>query len=414
MKLGVNTEIAFTYMISRIKSTVVAAMGVTFGIGVFIFMSSLITGTNDYSEKTMLSATPHIRLFNDNTLSDNHMLDKYLGDSSINLISNPQLVPKENRIYNPDAVMAQLFKHPGIEAISKQVQANVIYSKGNVQKNGTAFGVNMPEQDKMFDISFYMIAGNVQSLEGHPDHVIIGAGVAANLNARLGDYIRLTTSGGLVKTLKVSGIFRTTIKAVDDTKSYVNIPVVQQLLQKDRSYITDIYINIKDYYNANAIGADMAREAGYSSESWQQANQQSLAGRKIRDIIANSIVFTILLVAGFGIYNILNMVIYEKIKEIAILKATGFQGIDVVSIFLQQALFIGIVGSMLGIVFGWILSFSLSKLYIGIGNVRYLPITFLTKHYLQGAGFGIVTSFFAGYIPARKASKVDPVMIIRG
>lgn len=414
MKLGVNTEIAFTYMISRIKSTVVAAMGVTFGIGVFIFMSSLITGTNDYSEKTMLSATPHIRLFNDNTLSDNHMLDKYLGDSSINLISNPQLVPKENRIYNPDAVMAQLFKHPGIEAISKQVQANVIYSKGNVQKNGTAFGVNMPEQDKMFDISFYMIAGNVQSLEGHPDHVIIGAGVAANLNARLGDYIRLTTSGGLVKTLKVSGIFRTTIKAVDDTKSYVNIPVVQQLLQKDRSYITDIYINIKDYYSANAIGAEMAREAGYSSESWQQANQQSLAGRKIRDIIANSIVFTILLVAGFGIYNILNMVIYEKIKEIAILKATGFQGIDVVSIFLQQALFIGIVGSMLGIVFGWILSFSLSKLYIGIGNVRYLPITFLTKHYLQGAGFGIVTSFFAGYIPARKASKVDPVMIIRG
>ncbi|MCK7554221.1 ABC transporter permease [Chitinophaga sedimenti] len=376
MKLGVNTEIAFTYMISRIKSTVVAAMGVTFGIGVFIFMSSLITGTNDYSEKTMLSATPHIRLFNDNTLSDNHMLDKYLGDSSINLISNPQLVPKENRIYNPDAVMAQLFKHPGIEAISKQVQANVIYSKGNVQKNGTAFGVNMPEQDKMFDISFYMIAGNVQSLEGHPDHVIIGAGVAANLNARLGDYIRLTTSGGLVKTLKVSGIFRTTIKAVDDTKSYVNIPVVQQLLQKDRSYITDIYINIKDYYNANAIGAEMAREAGYSSESRQQANQQSLAGRKIRDIIANSIVFTILLVAGFGIYNILNMVIYEKIKEIAILKATGFQGIDVVSIFLQQALFIGIVGSMLGIVFGWILSFSLSKLYIGIGNVRYLPITF--------------------------------------
>jgi lipoprotein-releasing system permease protein len=414
MKLGVNTEIAFTYMISRIKSTVVAAMGVTFGIGVFIFMSSLITGTNDYSEKTMLSATPHIRLFNDNTLSDNHMLDKYLGDSTINLISNPQLVPKENRIYNPDAVMAQLLKRPGIEAISKQVTANVIYSKGNVQKNGTAFGVNMPEQDKMFDITFYMIAGNVQSLEGHPDHVIIGAGVADNLNARLGDYIRLTTSGGLVKTLKVSGIFRTTIKAVDDTKSYVNIPVVQQLLQKDRSYITDIYINIKDYYNANAIGADMAQAAGYRSESWQQANQQSLAGRKIRDIIANSIVFTILLVAGFGIYNILNMVIYEKIKEIAILKATGFQGIDVVSIFLQQALFIGIVGSILGIVFGWILSFSLSKLYIGVGNVRYLPITFLTKHYLQGAGFGIVTSFFAGYIPARKASKVDPVMIIRG
>jgi len=414
MKTGINTRIAYTYMVSKVKSTLVAALGVTFGIGMFIFMNSLITGTNDYSEKTMLSATPHIRLYNDNRVSNNDMLNRYAGHRTLNLISNPQLVPQDNRIINPDAVAAKLRKRKEVVALSKQVTANIIYNKGNVQENGTIFGVNIAEQDKMFDITSNMIAGKTQSIADNPNNILIGIGLSHKLNLKMGDYVRITTSTGLTRTLQVSGIFKTTIKNVDETKTYVSLPVVQQLLQKDRAYITDIYVNVKNYNLATEIGNSMAQQTGFTSESWQQSNEQSLAGKKIRDIIANSVIFTILLVAGFGIYNILNMVIYEKIKEIAILKATGFQGSDVVSIFIQQALLIGFVGSAMGLVVGWLVSYLLSKLYLGLGNVTYLPMTFLPKHYIQGAVFGLLTSFFAGYIPARKASKVDPVEIIRG
>ncbi|SFW79269.1 ABC transporter permease [Chitinophaga sancti] len=417
MKVGINTKIAYTYMVSKIKSTLVAALGVTFGIGMFIFMNSLITGTNEYSEKTMLSATPHIRLYNDNKISNTDMLNRYIEREekrSINLISNPQLVPQDNRIINPEIVVAALRKRKEVIALSTQVNANIIYSKGNVQENGTIFGVNIAEQDKMFDITSNMIAGKTQSIANNPNNILIGIGLSRKLNLKMGDYVRITASNGLTKTLQVSGIFKTTIKNVDETKTYVSTPVVQQLLQKDRAYITDIYVNIKDYSLATETGNSMAQQTGYTSESWQQSNEQSLAGKKIRDIIANSVIFTILLVAGFGIYNILNMVIYEKIKEIAILKATGFQGSDVVSIFIQQALLIGLVGATMGLVVGWLISYLLSRLYLGLGNVTYLPMTFLTKHYIQGAIFGLLTSFFAGYIPARKASQVDPVSIIRG
>jgi lipoprotein-releasing system permease protein len=414
MKAGINSRIAYTYMVSKVKSTLVAALGVTFGIGMFIFMNSLITGTNEYSEKTMLSATPHIRLYNDNKISNTDMLNRYAGDKTINLISNPQLVPQDNRIINPDAVVRVLSKRKEVTAISKQVTANIIYSKGNVQENGTIFGVNILEQDKMFDIQSNMIAGRLQSINDNPNNILIGIGLAHKLNLKMGDYVRVTTSSGLAKTLQVSGIFKTTVKNVDETKTYANLPVVQQLLQKDRTYITDIYVNIKQHNLATQVGAALTAQTGYTSESWQQSNEQSLAGKKIRDIIANAVIFTILLVAGFGIYNILNMVIYEKIKEIAILKATGFQGNDVISIFIQQALLIGIAGSAMGLGVGWLVSYCLSKIYLGLGNVGYLPITFLAKHYLQGALFGLLTSFFAGYIPARKASKVDPVSIIRG
>lgn len=414
MKLSINTEVAVTYLISRHKQTIVASLGVTFGISMFIFMNSLITGTNNYSEKTMLSTTPHIRIFNDNKMSNNNMLNRYFGTKSINLISNPKLISNDNRICNPDAIINQLHNYKNIIAISKQVSTNVIYSNGNVLENGNLFGVNILEQDKMFDISSSMIVGNVKSLVYNPNGIIIGIGLSKRLNIKNGDYITITTSNLGKKRLEVVGIFETTIKGIDNTKSYCNIPVVQQLIKKDRSYITDIYVNIKDYYNTEKIGQQIQNETNYDYETWQSNNEQSLAGKKIRDIIANSVVITILIVAGFGIYNILNMVIYEKIKEIAILKAIGFQGGNVVNIFIKQALLIGLIGTIFGLILGWLISFTISKLYIGLGNVTYLPISFELKHYIQGAFFGIITAFFAGYIPALKASKVDPVTIIRG
>lgn len=413
MKTGINTEIAITYMISRRKQTIVAALGVTFGISMYIFMNPLITGTNEWSEKIMLNSTPHLRLYNDNKMSDNTMLDRYEGGKTINLISNPQFVNNTNRITNPDELMRQLAQHKEITSLSKQVTCNVIYGNGNIQENGNAFGVNITEQDKMFDITSGIISGTVKSLENNPNGIIIGVGLSQKLNVKNGDYITLTTANGSSKRLEVVGVFKTTIKGVDNTKSYTNIPVVQQLLHKDRSYITDIYINIKDYSNTS-IAKTIATQTGYTIETWQSTNEQSLAGKKIRDIIANSVVITILIVAGFGIYNILNMVIYEKIKEIAILKATGFQGAHVVSIFIRQALLIGIIGGLAGLLFGWLISFVVSKTYIGLGNVSYLPIAFQAKHYIQGALFGIITAFFAGYIPAAKASRIDPVQIIRG
>jgi len=414
MNIGINTEIALTYMVSRHRQTIVAALGVTFGISMYIFMNSLITGTNEWSEQIMLNSTPHIRLYNDNKMSDTKMLDNYAGNKTINLISNPQLISSNNNIANPDAVMRQLQNQAEIVAMSKQVSSNVLYANSNVQENGNVFGVNILEQDKMFDISSTMINGTVQALADNPNGIIIGIGLANKLNLNKGDYITLTTANGSIKRLEVTGIFKTTIKAVDNTKSYVNVPIVQQLLQKDRSYITDIYINIKNYNKTADIATRIASLTGYTTETWQSTNEQSLAGKKIRDIIANAVVITILIVAGFGIYNILNMVIYEKIKEIAILKATGFQGRQVVGIFIRQALFIGVLGALAGLLFGWLISYAVSKMYIGLGNVTYLPIAFHIQYYIQGALFGIVTAFFAGYIPAVKASKVDPVQIIRG
>jgi lipoprotein-releasing system permease protein len=121
---------------------------------------------------------------------------------------------------------------------------------------------------------------------------------------------------------------------------------------------------------------------------------------------------TILLVAGFGIYNILNMTISQKINDIAILKAIGFKGKDVVRIFVTQAITIGVIGLIGGIIAAIILISFLKKVYVG-GDIGYFPIDFELIKFIQGVAIGLVITFFAGYIPAKKAANVDPVEILR-
>ena len=134
-------------------------------------------------------------------------------------------------------------------------------------------------------------------------------------------------------------------------------------------------------------------------------------------MITYAVSVTLLIVAGFGIYNILNMLIYEKMSDIAILKATGFSGSDVKKIFIIQAMLIGLAGGVLGLFIGYSVSLIISNLPFSteaLPTIKTFPVNFDPTYYVTGTVFALLTTFFAGYMPARRASKIDPVEIIRG
>jgi lipoprotein-releasing system permease protein len=129
------------------------------------------------------------------------------------------------------------------------------------------------------------------------------------------------------------------------------------------------------------------------------------------------VAITMLIVAGFGIYNIMNMTVVNKMRDIAIMKATGFEGKNIISIFLLQSVIIGILGALLGVIFGALISYGINQIPFPARDVIKLetfPVSYKMKHYLMGIFFGFITTLFAGYFPSKKASKVDPVVIIRG
>jgi lipoprotein-releasing system permease protein len=106
------------------------------------------------------------------------------------------------------------------------------------------------------------------------------------------------------------------------------------------------------------------------------------------------------------------MTVSQKINDIAILKAIGFKGKDVIRIFVTQAVSIGAMGVVGGVIVATILITILKRVYLG-GDIGYFPIDYEPEKFFQGIAIGLAITFFAGYIPAKKAANIDPVEILR-
>jgi len=406
--MNINTEIAKTYIISNKKLTAVAAAGVVLGMSIYIFMNSMLVGFDKSSSASIFKTTSHIRVYKDDEISK--VLVKNSKENY--LIINPKIVPSNNTIINPKLISETILKQPEVTVVTPQVSVNVFYNNGKSQISGLAIGIKPEEANVMYNIKSFMAEGNFDLLKSNPNGIIIGSGIAEKMNAKIGDNINLTSSKSVNKTYKVVGIFKTNNSKVDKSNSYVNLASSQQLLKEGASYITDINVNIVDPEKAKAIAEKISNITGYKAEGWKEANETFMAANKMRKMIITFVSLTILLVAGFGIYNILNMTVSQKINDIAILKAMGFKGKDVIRIFVTQAVTIGIMGVIGGMIMATVLITFLKKVYVG-GDIGYFPIDYEPTKYLQGVVIGLVITFFAGYIPAKKAAQVDPVTIFR-
>lgn len=406
--MNINTDIAKTYIISNKKLTAVAAAGVVLGMSIYIFMNSMLVGFDKSSSASIFKTTSHIRVYKDDEISK--VLVKNSKENY--LIINPKIVPSNNTIINPKLISETILKQPEVTVVTPQVSVNVFYNNGKSQISGLAIGIKPEEANVMYNIKSFMAEGNFDLLKSNPNGIIIGSGIAEKMNAKIGDNINLTSSKSVNKTYKVVGIFKTNNSKVDKSNSYVNLASSQQLLKEGASYITDINVNIIDPEKAKAIAEKISNITGYKAEGWKEANETFMAANKMRKMIITFVSLTILLVAGFGIYNILNMTVSQKINDIAILKAMGFKGKDVIRIFVTQAVTIGIMGVIGGMIMATVLITFLKKVYVG-GDIGYFPIDYEPTKYLQGVVIGLVITFFAGYIPAKKAAQVDPVTIFR-
>ena len=406
--MNINSTIAKTYIFSNKKLTAVAVLGVLLGMSVYIFMNSLLVGFDKSSNTSIFRNTSHIRVYKDDEISKpliNHSESK-------SIIVNPKVVPINNTIINPNLVMETILKQKEVTVVTPQVNTSVFYNNGKSQISGISVGIKPDEANLMYDIKSFMVDGNFDLLKSNPNGIVIGSGVAEKMNLAINDNLNLTSSKSINRTFKVVGIFKTNNSITDKTKSYINLSASQQLLKQGNNYITDINVNVIDPEIAEKVAEKLTQITGYKAEGWKQANETLMATNKMRKMIITFVSLTILLVAGFGIYNILNMTVSQKINDIAILKAMGFKGKDVIRIFVTQAISIGIMGVIGGVIMATILITILKRVYLG-GDIGYFPIDYEPQKFVQGVVIGLIITFFAGYIPAKKAANVDPVDILR-
>ena len=418
MNFKLILSLAKSLLLARWKQTLVAAIGVTFSIAMFITLLSFMTGLNDLLDGLVLNRTPHIRLYNEIKPNKNqpvNIASEY--DGHYNFIQSIKSGNSRQEIYNSGAIIQALAKDDRVLGFSPRITAQVFFNDGAIDITGVINGIDEPSENKLFHFNDYITAGEGSDLGKVTNSIVLGKGLAEKLLADIGDMVQVTTAKGERFPLKVVGYFQSGIQEYDKVQSYASVGTIQKLAGKTSNYITDIQIKLTDVAKAPAVAKEYARLFNLDAEDIQTANSQFETGSFIRTLISYAVGITLLVVAGFGIYNILNMMIYEKMDSIAILKATGFSGRDVKNIFLLIALSIGFFGGLFGLLIGFGLSAAIDQIPFNtaaLPTIKTYPINYNPVFYLIGSSFSLVTTYLAGWFPARKASKIDPVIIIRG
>lgn len=410
MRQGVNTGIALTHILSRKKQTLVASLGVTVGITAFVFLNSLILGFNRFFDSSIFKSMPHIRVYKEDMISK--PLSSTTFSSGVNVVVNPKILNESKNLLNPQQLVRELKKQPGVVTAAQWVTVNLFYTSGKSQLNGISSGANIEEADAMFGIRETMLVGDLRNLKSVANGIIVGVGIAEQLNLRVDDNVTVISSLGANKIMKVVGIFKTSNSITDKTRSYMNLAAAQQLLREGPSFVTDIFVNVTEPQKVEKFTGALERVSGYKVEDWKKANETFVAASKTRSVMMRSISGAILLVAAFGIYNILNMTIMQKLNDIAILKAIGFRGRDVIKIFVGEALIMGVFGTIMGLLLASFIINLVSRVYVG-GDIGYFPIRFEPSIMLIGAIIGTIVTVGAGFIPAKNAAHVDPIEIFR-
>ncbi|HKK58949.1 MAG TPA: FtsX-like permease family protein [Salinivirga sp.] len=411
-------EIAGALLLARWKQTLIAAIGVTFSIALFVTLLGFMEGLNNLLDGMVLNRTPHIRLYNDTQPSQNQPID--LSDEykdHHNFISSIKPTNTRKEIYNAQKIIQKLNNDNRVVGVSAKLSAQVFYNYGNTDINGIINGLEVNKESKLFAFEEYLAKGNYQDLENIPNSIILGQGVAELINAQIDDLINITTSEGQQFSLKVVGFYQTGMAQIDKVQSYASLKTTRRIKGVSNNYVGDIQIKLKNLDKAPLTAIEYEKFFNLNAEDLQTANAQFETGSSVRSIISYAVGIALLIVSGFGIYNILNMLIYEKMDTIAILKATGYNSSDVKKIFISISLSIGLSGALFGVLLGYLLSNIVDTIPFdapSVPNVTTYPIDYGVQYYSIAIIFAIIMTFLAGWLPAQKASKVDPVVIIRG
>jgi len=408
-------ELALTHIAGRGRQTVVAVLGVALGVGFSVAMAALMQGTEEDFIAQLVDTMPHVQITDESRAPRRQPAEDLFPAASFR-----GLRPKEDRrgILNPTAVAASLRSWvPGRMAQSLRTQGVVRYAGRDV--GVSIIGIDPEVEATVSSVAGDFTQGSFDALRAGGNNIVVGDRLAQRLGASVGTTIQVVAPTGQSRGFKIVALFHTGNNARDEGETYVLLKSAQILSERPNA-INDIRLRLDNPEAAPRVARQAEAELGYKAVPWQEANESLLEALVVRNVVMYTVVGAILLVAGFGIFNIISTITHEKARDIAILKSLGFSEGNMRRLFLIEGLALGFAGSIVGWLVGFLLCFALSQMRFelsgaGVGReMTHLPLVWSLWHYLIAAGFALVSAGVAGYLPARQAARLNPVDIIRG
>jgi len=403
--------IALRFLTHRKRALLLSLSGVVFGVGIFICTQAQTQGFSSY--------------FIDSTIGSNGALvvrSRFRPRYEPLAVSAKGKERVGRRLYfegitNANEIMRVSRQFSNVVSCSAILRGTVSARAGFENATVDLFGIDPALHAQTTDILRKLVAGNYDDFRNNTSSIIIGSRLAEDLlQVGVGDTVQLLAPNGEYWRFSVAAIARAGIGPIDSTRVYVHDRIAQALLQQPSGASIIIY-KLRDPDRAPALAEHFEALFQHGATSWQDREESTL---QLFLTLRMSVAITtslIILLAGFGIFNVLTMSVLAKIKEIAILRSMGYRRIDISSIFLWQGALIAAAGSLLGCLLGALMTWGVSHIPIrlrGLLYTNYFLVTWDWRHYVFATLLAILAVFIASYVPARRAAELPPVVTIRG
>ena len=359
--------------------------------------------------------------------------DKILGVTSHVVISRYDGAMADYR-----QVMAQVEKVSGVTAGTPFIYSQVLISSGQAVSGAVLRGFDPETAARVISLAKNLRDANLEELskgrevpgrQGLPT-IILGKELAKNLGGvARGDAVivmsplgRITPLGQVPRSqvFQVADIFESGMYEYDASLAYVPLAEAQNFLGiGDR--VTGIEVRVDDIYQADRVASSAGKLLGgfpFWSRDWMSMNRNLFSALKLEKIVMFIILTLIILVAAFNIISTLIMVVMEKTRDIAILKSMGATNRSIMAIFMIEGLIIGLVGTLLGLLGGYVLckllaTYKFVQLPPDVYYISTLPVKMDALDVALTALAAIAISLVATLYPAWQASRLEPAEAIR-
>ena len=402
--------VATRYLLARRRQafisliSAVSTAGVAVGVMALVVAMALMTGMQQELRDRIIGAAAHVYVWK---LTGGGGFDDYREEA------------------------ARLMRVPGVVGAAPSVVGKAVA----VSPGGEAFisikGIDLELEAKVTEVVSSVRHGSLAALhQEHPDvlgGVVIGEDLALTLGAFVGDTVSVLTPQGSTlspmgmiprpRPLKVVGIFSLGLYEYDSAFGFVTLDVAQRLFRKDRVDMMELRLENLDDAPDVADAVETLGE-GYVADDWREMNEALFSALRLERLAIAITIGLIMMVAALNIVASLILLVMEKSRDIAILKTMGASSRSIRRIFVMQGGIIGAVGTAIGAVSGFVISYvadryQLIQVPIDVYDIAWVPFTIEPIDFFLVIGASLLICLLATIYPSRQASRLDPVEALR-
>ncbi len=400
--------IALRFATHRKRAFILSLSGVVFGVAIFICTQAQTEGFAQNFINATLGST--------GSLIMRGRLQPQVEGLPVEPQRNAAAHGRSEGITDAEEIMRVSREFSNVVACSPILRGSLSARAGFENATVDLFGIDPPAHLRTTNLAQQLVDGDFDSFRNNPMSVIVGSRLAGVLGLNVGDAVQLLSPSGEFWRFNVAAIARSGVGAVDLSRIYAHAKVAQKLLRKPFPATMIVY-KLRDATRAPALAQHFETLFQHASESWQEREEGNLQLFVTLRMSAAITVSLIILLAGFGIFNVLTMTVLAKVKEIAILRSMGYRRTDISAIFLWQGAMIAVGGAFFGCLFGALMTWGVSRIPIRVRGLLYADhflVTWNWHHYFAATTLAIIAVFIASYVPARRAAQLPPVATLRG